>query len=197
MKFLVVIFAMAAAVQGRPGILGATLAYNTPVTYARLVPGAPLGADGRVVDTPEVSVAKAEHAAAHVNERVALANEVVKSADVLTYATPIARTVTPVVGAPGVIATYSTPTVAVGPLSVAGSLTYARVIPAAPVGPDGRVVDTPEVAVAKAEHAAAHINERVSLANEAVKSADLLTVNPAVVSTLSGAPAFALNKLVY
>lgn len=41
---------------------------------------APLGADGRVVDTAEVAAAKAAHAAAHVNERLNLANEAARSA---------------------------------------------------------------------------------------------------------------------
>ncbi|XP_011688317.1 PREDICTED: cuticle protein 18.7-like [Wasmannia auropunctata] len=40
---------------------------------------APLGADGRVVDTPEVAAAKAAHAVAHVNERINLANEIARS----------------------------------------------------------------------------------------------------------------------
>lgn len=45
----------------------------------------------------------------------------------------------------------------------------ANISPAAPVGPDGRVLDTPEVAVARAEHAAAHLNERLKLADEAAR----------------------------
>ncbi|EFN77845.1 hypothetical protein EAI_11752 [Harpegnathos saltator] len=40
----------------------------------------------------------------------------------------------------------------------------------APLGADGRVVDTAEVAAAKAAHAAAHVNERLNLANEAARS---------------------------
>ncbi|XP_032683075.1 uncharacterized protein LOC116849738 [Odontomachus brunneus] len=40
----------------------------------------------------------------------------------------------------------------------------------APLGADGRVVDTAEVAAAKAAHAAAHANERLNLANEAARS---------------------------
>ncbi|XP_070152947.1 uncharacterized protein [Polyergus mexicanus] len=41
--------------------------------------GAPLGVDGRVVDTPEVAAAKAAHAAAHVEEKINLANEAARS----------------------------------------------------------------------------------------------------------------------
>lgn len=54
----------------------------------------------------------------------------------------------------------------------------------APLGPDGRVVDTPEVAAAKAQHEVAQINQRIKLANEAAKSADPVvdtTTNPAAV----------------
>ncbi|XP_011050676.1 PREDICTED: cuticle protein 18.7-like [Acromyrmex echinatior] len=40
---------------------------------------APLGTDGRVVDTPEVAAAKVAHAAAHVHERINLANEIARS----------------------------------------------------------------------------------------------------------------------
>lgn len=44
----------------------------------------------------------------------------------------------------------------------------------APLGVDGRVVDTPEVAAAKAAHAAAHANEKINLANEAARSGSAL-----------------------
>ncbi|KAL0126759.1 hypothetical protein PUN28_005255 [Cardiocondyla obscurior] len=46
---------------------------------AILESSAPLGADGRVVDTPDVVAARAAHAAAHVNERINLANEIARS----------------------------------------------------------------------------------------------------------------------
>lgn len=48
-----------------------------------LTSSAPLGADGRVVDTPEVAAARAAHAAAHINERINLANEVARSGGAL------------------------------------------------------------------------------------------------------------------
>lgn len=40
----------------------------------------------------------------------------------------------------------------------------------APIGPDGRVIDTSDVTIAKAKHAAAHINQKVSLARESKRS---------------------------
>lgn len=119
---------------------------------AKLVPGAPIGVDGRVVDTAEVALAKAEHAAAHVNEQINLAAEATKSADqhVLAYVAP---SNVAVVGSAQLVQ----------PVAVT-----AKLVPGAPIGPDGRVVDTPEVALAKAEHAAAHINEK--LGHEAARS---------------------------
>lgn len=111
------------------------------------MPGAPIGLDGRVVDTAEVALAKAEHAAAHINEKINLAAEAAKSADqpVLAYVAPSSN-VAVIDGAQ-----------LVQPVAVA-----TNVIPGAPIGPDGRVIDTPEVALAKAEHAAAHIHEKLS-----------------------------------
>ncbi|XP_034949283.1 cuticle protein 18.7-like [Chelonus insularis] len=88
-------------------------------------PPAPLAADGRVIDTPEVAHAKAEHLAAH-------AKEAAKTG-----------------GIPYGALAYS----------YAPVYTYAYGWPhggSAPLGPDGRVVDTPEVAHAKAAHLAAH-----------------------------------------
>ncbi|KYN07775.1 hypothetical protein ALC62_01286 [Cyphomyrmex costatus] len=114
---------------------------SSPLILTKLVPGAPIGLDGRVIDTAEVSLAKAEHAAAHINEKINLAAEAVKSADVLTYV------------APSNVALVENSAHLVQPVAVAAKLT-----PGAPIGLDGRVVDTPEVTLAKAEHAAAHIN---------------------------------------
>lgn len=133
---------------------------GSPLFYAKLVPGAPIGLDGRVVDTPEVALAKAEHAAAHVNEKINLAQEAVKSADyhAITYIAPGNVLAKPELIQPVALAT--------------------KLFPGAPIGPDGRVVDTPEVALAKAEHAAAHLNER--LGHHAAKLANLYE-QPAVV----------------
>jgi len=132
---------------------------GSPLIYARLAPGAPIGLDGRVVDTPEVSLAKAEHAAAHINERINLAHEAVRSADqhhVINYIAPGAVLGTSELVQPVALAT--------------------KLVPGAPIGLDGRVVDTPEVALAKAEHAAAHINERFEH-----QAAKLSSYNPSVV----------------
>ncbi|XP_017794074.1 PREDICTED: cuticle protein 18.7-like [Habropoda laboriosa] len=160
MKSLIVFSAMLAAAFARPSVLLApqVAALAAPLTLAKLVPGAPIGLDGRVVDTPEVALAKAEHAAAHINERISLANEAVKSADqVITLTSPVLAG-------------------GIEPIALA-----AKLVPSAPLGPDGRVVDTPEVALAKAEHAAAHINEKLE---QAAKSASLEL--PVVLSTYSG-----------
>ncbi|XP_078041288.1 uncharacterized protein LOC144472242 [Augochlora pura] len=93
-----------------------TRVYTPAITY-----GAPIGADGRVVDTPEVAEAKAAHLAAH-------ALEAAKKVGMYPY----------------------------------GALAYSNIPYAyrygygAPLGPDGRVVDTQEVEDAKAAHLAAH-----------------------------------------
>ncbi|XP_015591989.1 cuticle protein 18.7 [Cephus cinctus] len=196
MKVFVVLSALAAVAFARPGGIAGIhsvgpVAYAAPLAYARLVPGAPVGVDGRVVDTPEVAVAKAEHAAAHVNEKITLANEAVRSADVIALSAPVAHAVSaPVVAAPGVVSAYAAGAVA-SPLAYAahGGLAVAHGVVGlahgAPVGVDGRVVDTPAVAVAKAEHAAAHVNEKITLANEAAKN---YAAAPVVVSAYS-APA--------
>ncbi|XP_015429394.1 PREDICTED: cuticle protein 18.7-like [Dufourea novaeangliae] len=93
-----------------------TRVYTPAITH-----GAPIGPDGRVVDTPEVAEAKAAHLAAH-------ALEAAKKLGMYPY---------------GALA-YS-------------SIPYAyRYSYAAPLGSDGRVIDTPEVAEAKAAHLAAH-----------------------------------------
>lgn len=169
-----VLSAVLACALARPGVLldvpAAALTYVAPSVYARLVPGAPIGLDGRVVDTPEVVLAKAEHAAAHINEKLSLAQETVKSADgpsVIAYGAPAAT----VVAAEAQL---------VQPIAVTTKLTAG-----APIGLDGRVVDTPEVALAKAEHAAAHINERLSHGTAKLTSHEL----PVVVSAYA-APLF-------
>lgn len=133
------------------------------------MPGAPIGLDGRVVDTPEVSYAKAEHAAAHLNEKLNLANEAVKSADYVAYAaSPL------VASSPLFATTYSAPLAAQLTKYTAGG---------APIGLDGRVVDTPEVAYAKAEHAAAHINHNIEHNHESLRNS--LQNTPLLISTYS------------
>lgn len=88
---------------------------------------APIGADGRVLDTPEVAQAKAAHFAQHAYESVR--NNL------------------------GSAAAYS-----YSPLAYVHFLPYG----AAPIGADGRVIDTPEVAIAKAAHLNAHAQVRCS-----------------------------------
>ncbi|XP_012233457.1 cuticle protein 18.7 [Linepithema humile] len=133
-------------------VFSAVLACTFASPLVKLVPGAPIGLDGRVVDTTEVSLAKAEHAAAHANERINLAKEAARSADhVLAYVAPADVAV---IGRSQLVQ----------PIAVA-----TKLVPGAPIGLDGRVVDTPEVALAKAEHAAAHINEK--LGHEVARSA--------------------------
>ncbi|XP_015429388.1 PREDICTED: cuticle protein 18.7-like [Dufourea novaeangliae] len=147
MNTLIILSTILAVAFAKPGLfLSPQIAtYSVPV-LTKLVPGAPIGLDGRVVDTPEVAYAKAEHAAAHINERITLANEAVRSADhLIAYTSPVLAT------------------------SNLENLSIAKIVPSAPIGPDGRVVDTPEVAYAKAEHAAAHINEKLGLSAEAGK----------------------------
>ncbi|XP_074097375.1 uncharacterized protein LOC141526319 [Cotesia typhae] len=87
-------------------------------------PPAPLAHDGRVIDTPEVAHAKAAHLAAH-------AHDAAKTGHGHGYAAPI----------------Y--PAYAYSPSYSYG---HAYAYGGAPLGPDGNVVDTPEVAHAKAAH---------------------------------------------
>lgn len=95
--------------------LVAATASAYPLTWAAYG-GAPLGADGRVIDTPEVAQAKVIHYAA-LNEAASRA--------------------------------------AHGSWAGVGLNHGAWAYGAAPLGPDGRVIDTPEVAQAKAAHYAA------------------------------------------
>ncbi|XP_076651991.1 uncharacterized protein LOC143358603 [Halictus rubicundus] len=167
----------------KPGILSSPL-------IATLTPAAPVGPDGRVVDTAEVAVAKAAHAAAQVNERINLANEAVRST--LAGQDAVINPVSTLVSAGPAVSTLVGAGPAVSTLVGAGQ---AVLVPGSPIGPDGRVVDTAEVAVAKAAHAAAQINERVTLANEAARSigADLNRPASLVVGGLGGVPTVAVG----
>ncbi|XP_076636563.1 uncharacterized protein LOC143349306 [Colletes latitarsis] len=156
-----------------------------------LVPGAPLGPDGRVVDTQEVAVAKAAHAAAQVNERVSLANEAARSvaADLNRPLVANGLVTLPSVGLDGRVRDTADVAAEINLARSSGRLlvtapavqvplvaSNAVLVPGAPIGPDGRVLDTPEVAVAKAAHASAHLTEKLNLANEAAKSGGVLAV---------------------
>ncbi|OXU20872.1 hypothetical protein TSAR_004351 [Trichomalopsis sarcophagae] len=102
---------------------------------------APVGHDGRVVDTPEVAQAKADHLAA--------------------FSKIAARPVALYPGADHYTA-GAAPAAAYGPYSNPGYFSsriqhgaYPYRGPPAPLAHDGRVLDTPEVAQAKAAHFAA------------------------------------------
>ncbi|CAL7942022.1 unnamed protein product [Xylocopa violacea] len=90
-----------------------------PGAYGGHAPPAPLGPDGRVVDTPEVAQLKAAHLAALADANARAPK------------------------GPGPAGAYPGP---------AGSYAPHYSGPPAPLGPDGRVVDTPEVQQAKAAH---------------------------------------------
>ncbi|XP_012233099.1 cuticle protein 2-like isoform X2 [Linepithema humile] len=100
-------------------------------------PPAPLAHDGRVVDTPEVAHAKQAHLAAH-------AAEAAKAAHYGGYDAGYSAD-----GNHGNYVEYHS----------------AYHGPPAPLGHDGRVVDTPEVAHAKAAHLAAHAAEASKVAH--------------------------------
>uniref|UniRef100_A0A6V7JQW5 Uncharacterized protein n=1 Tax=Bracon brevicornis TaxID=1563983 RepID=A0A6V7JQW5_9HYME len=70
MKSLIVLATVLGVALAAPSLVA------TPIVFARLSPSsAPLGPDGAVIDTPEVTAAKAEHAAAQQNQRANLANQ--------------------------------------------------------------------------------------------------------------------------
>ncbi|XP_057319678.1 cuticle protein 18.7-like [Microplitis mediator] len=156
--------------------------------FVELRAGAPIGFDGKVVDTPEVALAKAEHAAAHINERLS-------HGAAGSVALPVAKfdlSGGAPIGVDGRV--VDTPEVAfakaehaaahINEQLEAGSvdtnlLTYklAKLQPGAPIGLDGRVLETPEVALARAEHAAAHFNERLNHASEGIKNSAFIPVS--------------------
>ncbi|XP_046743047.1 cuticle protein 18.7-like [Diprion similis] len=167
MKCFIVFSALVAVALAKPGGLlhGVSHgAYVAPLAYAHLVAGAPTGPDGRVVDTPEVAHAKAEHAAAQVNERVTLAREASKN-----YVAGVVPAY-PAYPAYSAYSAYSAPALAYGkvysgvaPVVSAYGAYAPSVAYGAPLSLDGRVVDTPEVAVAKAAHFAAHAEAKARL----------------------------------
>ncbi|XP_017880347.2 cuticle protein 18.7-like, partial [Ceratina calcarata] len=101
-------------------------------------PPAPLAHDGRVIDTPEVAHAKAAHLAAHAEQLSKVAR--------FSYPEPYAQNeMCQAIVLVIVNVAYSAPQWYGG---------HGHAAPA-PLGPDGRVVDTPEVAQLKASHLAA------------------------------------------
>ncbi|KAL6257495.1 hypothetical protein P5V15_011065 [Pogonomyrmex californicus] len=142
---------------------------------------APLGADGRVVDTPEVAAAKAAHAAAHVNERINLANEVARSSGDVSDSSDVVNSNSNgrVLDAPEVATRIDGKINLVKEVASSGDdltrIVGGRVVPLVlgngvvaalmPVGPDGRPLDVPEV-VARGDQ---------NLSND-VRSVDALAV---------------------
>ncbi|KAK0176189.1 hypothetical protein PV328_000348 [Microctonus aethiopoides] len=155
---------------------------SSPILYAKLLPGAPIGLDGKVVDTPEVAYAKAEHAAAHINEKL---NHESKQSDIVNLPAKIeSLNGGAPIGIDGRV--VDTPEVSLAKAEHAAAhlneqlnagaedsniIAYqlAKLQPGAPIGLDGRVIDTPEVALAKAEHAAAHINAKFNYVAQPIK----------------------------
>ncbi|KAK0167301.1 hypothetical protein PV327_004718 [Microctonus hyperodae] len=176
MKAFIVLCAFVAAATAAPGYL---YGYHHP---------APLGHDGRVIDTPEVAHAKAAHLHAHAEEaaRNSYGHGYANSIGYSGYSAAIPHVEhvhAPLIyhGPPAPLAhdgrVIDTPEVAhakaahlaayaheaskvgehsYGHAAYSYSPLYAYGYGAAPLGHDGRVVDTPEVAHAKAEHLAAH-----------------------------------------
>lgn len=106
----------------------------------------------------------ASHAAAHINEHLNLNREALRSADAI-IAAPIATAAL----APAPIALQAAAPIALpaaAPIAIAPRLSYGGVVLAG----DNRPLDTPEVALAKASHFAAHHNERLIQANEATRN---------------------------
>ena len=188
MKLLVVFSAVVGFAVAKPGLLG--LPSLQTLQALTLVPGAPVGPDGRVVDTPEVAAAKNQHAAAQLNERVNLANEAVRSGELELALASQPQTLEQIlVSQNGLARVLTAQDLAAGSRLTLGSpLTLASLVagtPEAPVGNDGRVVDTPAVALAKVEHATAHLNQQLNLANEATRNSGLIAI--------SGSPTIALR----
>lgn len=138
------------------GLVAMLMAESTSaisIGVTSLVPGAHVGVDGRVVDTPEVVAAKAEHAVAHLNERINLVNEAVRSADF-----PVTSVFTPV-------GTLINGVVPIG-VDVSHIVHSNQVVPTVVALDDGRVLDNSEVRLARAEQVIAQLAEKVRLVND-------------------------------
>lgn len=138
------------------GLVAMVLAESSAVSIgvSSLVPGAPVGVDGRVLDTPEVVAAKAEHAVAHLNERINLVNEAVRSADFPVTFTPVAG-----------VGTFVT-TNGVVPFGVDVSHFVRNQVPTVVALDDARVYDNSEVRLARAEQVIAQLAEKVRLVSD-------------------------------
>ncbi|XP_066600949.1 uncharacterized protein [Prorops nasuta] len=155
MQFLLLLCGLLGVVLARPGHPETIF---LPANYYH-GPAAPLDHKGRVVDTPEVAHAKAAHLAAHAAEAAKTGGHGYASGydfeggfdgfeggHVGNYVEPVAIKY----DAP---AKYHVPAVQ----------KYHG--PPAPLAHDGRVIDTPEVAHAKAAHFAAHAEELTKIAH--------------------------------
>lgn len=102
-------------------------------------PPAPLAHDGQVIDTPEVVHAKKAHLSAHAEETAKAGHSGFNIGDEYSH----------------------------GNFDNVHHVPYHNVYhgPPAPLGHDGRVIDTPEVAHAKAAHLAAHAEQIAKIAH--------------------------------
>ncbi|KAK0076550.1 hypothetical protein PV326_010686 [Microctonus aethiopoides] len=97
-------------------------------------PLAPLDEDGQVIDTPEVASAKAAHLAAHAAQIPVLESNTWDNNGPRNYLYKVPAHIS--------YTTYHSPTIYRGP--------------PAPLAPDGKVIDTPEVAKARIDHLRVH-----------------------------------------
>ena len=129
------------------------------IGLSSLPTGTPIGLDGRLLDTPEVAAAKAEHAVAHLNERINLANEALRSGEV-----PITLTSVPGLGT---ILTTS----GVIPFGVDVSQLARNRVPSSLIDSEGRISDNSELRLARAEQAIVQLNEK--LRNDPIRTTDI------------------------
>ncbi|XP_015174388.1 PREDICTED: cuticle protein 18.7-like [Polistes dominula] len=124
----------------RPTMVPPIIAPLTIKTRTRTIAAAPLSPDGRVVDTPEVAQAKAAHLAAHARTTSKLAAAAASAVTAAQYQLTDYDDHRNLIYLSPVRVNYA----AISPIGYRG--------PLAPIGPDGRVMDTPEVARARAAH---------------------------------------------
>lgn len=117
---------------------------SIPVGYATLTSDVQLDHHSALLDNPEAAVTRAQHIDVNTNDRINLD--------------------------PGRMSVSRVQSLSQLPSLLFNDNTVILTSPA-PLGADGRVVDTAEVTAAKLAHAAAHVNERLNLANEAARSA--------------------------
>ncbi|XP_046742502.1 uncharacterized protein LOC124409126 [Diprion similis] len=140
-----------------PNAYEAAAAYSAPHSQSYHGPPAPLAHDGRVVDTPEVAHARATHLAAHARA-ASIVSQYGGYEDEGGYR---GRTTEGHAG-------YATP--------VRVSYTHSAPVgyqgPPAPLDHEGRVIDTPEVAQAKAAHLQAYAKAAALAAQQSYSAAE-------------------------